>query len=212
MARIFPTAPMNPTPHLIIFTRYPEVEKTKTRLIPSLGAKGAADLHRTLTEQTLRTVKPLQHQANIRITIYFTGGSSDLMQAWLGTGFKYCLQGDGDLGQKMQQAILNTFNQGASQVIVIGTDCPGLTAEILTAAFQALENCDLVIGPAQDGGYYLLGLDHSMPELFTHIDWGTEWVLAQTQAAIAPKNYKIHYLPILRDVDRPEDWIAWQNS
>lgn len=200
---------MNPSHHLLIFTRYPEAGKTKTRLIPLLGAKGAADLHRTLTEQTVSTAKQQQQAVQMRITIYFSGGNHTLMQAWLGTELEYCPQSHGDLGQKMQQAVLTSFSQGASRVILIGTDCPELTGAILATAFQSLENVDIAIGPAQDGGYYLLGLRYPIPEIFDHIDWGTERVLAQTQANITQKHYKTYYLPILRDIDHPEDWFTW---
>lgn len=200
---------MNPSHHLLIFTRYPEAGKTKTRLIPLLGAKGAADLHRTLTEQTVNMVKRQQQTTPIKITIYFSGGNQALMQNWLGTGLEYYPQSQGDLGQKMQQAVLRSFSQGASRVILIGTDCPDLTGAILATAFQFLENVDIVIGPAQDGGYYLLGLRYPIPELFEHIDWGTERVLAQTQANITQKHYKTYYLPVLSDIDRPEDWLTW---
>jgi rSAM/selenodomain-associated transferase 1 len=200
---------MNLSHHLLIFTRYPEIGKTKTRLIPLLGAKGAADLHRTLTEQTVSMVKQQQQTAQIKITIHFSGGNHALMQNWLGTDLEYCPQSHGDLGQKMQQAVLRSFSQGASRVIIIGTDCPDLTGDILETAFQSLENVDIAIGPAQDGGYYLLGLRYPIPELFDHIDWGTERVLTQTQTHIAQKHYKTYYLPVLRDIDRPEDWLIW---
>ena len=200
---------MNPSHHLLIFTRYPEAGKTKTRLIPLLGAQGAADLHRTLTEQTVSMAKQQQQTAQMRITIYFSGGNHALMQNWLGTELEYCPQSHGDLGQKMQQAVLTSFSQGASRVLLMGTDCPDLTGAILETAFQSLENVDIAIGPAQDGGYYLLGLRYPIPEIFDHIDWGTERVLAQTQANITQKHYKTYYLPIFSDIDRPEDWLAW---
>lgn len=200
--------------HLLIITRYPEIGRTKTRLIPLLGAEGAANLHRRLTEKTISLVKKFWlsfKQENEAVTatsaVYFLGGNFELMRQWLGSDLTYYPQIEGDLGQKMQQAVTNAFEQKANRVVVIGTDCPTLTVVILREAFNILADYDVVIGPAEDGGYYLLGLSRAIAEPFINIDWGTERVFAQTQAALTAKNYKIHYLPRLRDIDRPEDYL-----
>ncbi|MFM7382251.1 MAG: TIGR04282 family arsenosugar biosynthesis glycosyltransferase [Microcystaceae cyanobacterium] len=194
--------------HLIIFTRYPEVGKTKTRLIPLLGAEGAAQLQQKLTEQTLSLGRSLLAQG-ITLRVYFTGGNSFLMQQWLGEDLDYWPQSGEDLGQRMGQAFVESFAQGAKQVVLIGTDCPGLTPSLMNQAFKQLTPREIVLGPAEDGGYYLIGLSHFLPALFQGIDWGSDRVLRQTQAIIQHQHYTVDYLPQLFDLDRPADWRKW---
>jgi uncharacterized protein len=193
----------------IVFTRYPEPGKAKTRLIPAIGDVAAADLHRQMTEQTLTKVKLLQQSRPVSIEVWFAGGDRDRMQTWLGADLQYQPQPTGDLGERMRQAFQVGFDRGVKATIIIGTDCPGLTVEILTAAFQALEQTDLVLGPATDGGYYLIGLRRSAPELFESIEWSTERVFQQTVAIASNLNLSLSCLPMLADVDRPEDLPIW---
>lgn len=158
--------------HLIIFTRYPEPGKTKTRLIPALGTIGAAKLQRQMTEYALFQVKELQKLINISLEIRFAGGDLQLMQDWLGAELVYHSQGDGDLGSRMARSLYDSFQGQAKQVVIIGTDCPGLNSHILAQAFEQIYTVDLVLGPAIDGGYYLIALRRFIPELFANIDWG----------------------------------------
>lgn len=198
--------------HLIIFTRYPQSGKTKTRLIPALGEEGAANLQRQMTEYTVSKVKKFQSSAAISFEIRFAGGDLQLMQNWLGTELNYQLQGEGDLGKRMKNSFLSAFNQGAQEVITIGIDCPGVNAQLLSEAFEKIRNCDLLLGPAVDGGYYLIGLKRAIEELFINIDWGTAKVLQQTVDIAQQFNLSVAYLQTLADVDRPEDLPIWQNS
>ncbi|GBE90508.1 TIGR04282 family arsenosugar biosynthesis glycosyltransferase [Nostoc cycadae] len=196
--------------HLIIFTRYPEAGKTKTRLIPALGSIGAANLQQQMTEYTLLQTQELQKAIGISVEVRFTGGNLQLMQDWLGSELLYKSQGEGDLGSRMARSLFDAFQKRAEYGIIIGTDCPGLNSQILATAFQQLQTVDLVIGPAIDGGYYLIGVHRFIPELFANIDWGTAQVLQQT-VAIAEKIGVSHtYLPALADVDRPEDLSIWE--
>nr|WP_224095311.1 TIGR04282 family arsenosugar biosynthesis glycosyltransferase [Nostoc sp. MS1] len=196
--------------HLIIFSRYPEPGKTKTRLIRALGAIGAANLQCQMTEHTISQVKELQKVINVSSEVRFAGGDVQLMQDWLGTDLVYQPQGDGDLGLRMTRSLYNAFQAQATQVVIIGTDCPGLNCQILTQAFKQIHTVDLVIGPAIDGGYYLIGLRCFIPELFVNIDWGSSQVLHQTVEIANKLNLSYHYLPELADVDRPEDLPIWQ--
>ena len=198
--------------HLIIFTRYPEPGKTKTRLIPALGVEGAANLQRQMTEYTLSKVKQVQQSTGISFEVRFAGGNLQLMQNWLGTELIYQLQGEGDLGKRMENSFLSAFNRGAQEVIIIGIDCPGVNAQVLTKAFDKIQNCDLILGPAVDGGYYLIGLRRAIGKLFTNIDWGTAKVLQQTVDIAEQLNLSIAYLRTLADVDRKEDLVVWQNA
>ncbi len=193
---------------LIIFTRYPEPGKTKTRLIPALGAEGAATLQRQMTEHTLAQVKELQAKRLVSVEVYFVGGNQQLMQSWLGTSVIYRQQGDGDLGRRMAIAFQTALEAGKQRVVVIGTDCPDLKAQLMVKAFHALEQHDLVLGPAQDGGYYLIGLCRLIPELFTGISWSTAEVLQQTMSIAQRLELAVAYLPRLSDVDRPEDLVS----
>ena len=198
--------------HLIIFTRYPQPGKTKTRLIPALGVEGATNLQRQMTEFTLSKVKKFQESAAISFEIRFTGGNLQLMQNWLGTELNYLLQGEGDLGKRMENSFLSAFNKGAQEVVIIGIDCPDISAEVLAQAFEKIHNCDLLLGPAVDGGYYLIGLKRAIGELFINIDWGTSKVLQQTVDIAQQLNLSVGYLATLADVDRPEDLPIWENS
>ncbi|MGV0027273.1 TIGR04282 family arsenosugar biosynthesis glycosyltransferase [Phormidesmis priestleyi] len=190
---------------LIIFTRYPEPGKAKTRLIPALGAEGAAALHRQMAEQTLTEVRHLQKLRPVVVEVRFSGGDCAQMQAWLGDDLSYYPQHSGDLGDRLSQAFQSAFDRGAKSVITIGTDCPDLSASILAIAFEKLQTHDLVLGAATDGGYYLIGLRHFVSDLFFGIAWSTSIVFQQTVAIAEKIGCSIAYLPTLSDVDRPED-------
>ena len=197
---------------LIVFTRYPEPGKTKTRLIPVLGAEGAATLQRQMTEHKLADVKKLQAVSKLSVEVHFAGGNEQLMQDWLGSSISYQQQSEGDIGCRMASAFEASFKAGMNHVVVIGTDCPDLNASLLVEAFQSLEQHDLVLGPAEDGGYYLIGLRRLIPELFTGISWSTAEVLQQTQSIAQKFGLAVAYLPRLNDVDRPEDLWVWKQA
>lgn len=204
-------SPNNPKKHLIIFTRYPEPGKTKTRLIPALGTVGAANLQRQMTEHTILQVKELQKKIPISWEVRFAGGNLQLMQDWLGNDLIYQYQTQGDLGERMARSLFDAFQKSAAQVIIIGTDCPGVNSQILATAFEKLQAFDLVLGPALDGGYYLIGLRRFVAELFANIDWGTNQVLQQTVDIAQQLNLSQFQLPPLGDVDYPEDLPIWQS-
>ncbi|MBE9043926.1 TIGR04282 family arsenosugar biosynthesis glycosyltransferase [Pleurocapsales cyanobacterium LEGE 10410] len=197
---------------LIIFSRYPEPGLTKTRMIPALGAAGAAQLQREMTEHTLNTAKSVQSSRNITIEIHFAGGNKQLMREWLGKDIQYIPQVAGDLGHKMQSAFERAFSLNHQRVVTIGIDCPDIDSVILNKAFDSLQTQDLVLGSAEDGGYYLIGLNRSIPQLFQSIDWGTERVFNQTKDIADRINLSLHKLPTLSDIDRPEDLAIWQRS
>ena len=199
--------------YLIIFTRYPEPGKTKTRTISALGAVGAANLQRQMTEHTLERVKKLQKFHPVSVEVRFAGGDKQLMQEWIGGDFDCISQGEGDLGQKMANSLLSAFQNPVESVAIIGSDCPDLTPELIVQAFQQLKlGSDLVLGVALDGGYYLIASRRFIPELFTGISWGSDRVLQQTVAKAENLNLAISYLPPLADVDRPEDLPIWEQS
>lgn len=195
---------------LIVFTRYPEPGKTKTRLIPALGPDGAADLQRRMTEHTLRLVPQLQRSCPVSVEVCYDGGSLDLIREWLGRDLSYAAQGGGDLGERMARAFDQAFDAGTEATVIVGTDCPGVTADLLRTAFEALRQNDLVLGPANDGGYYLIGLCRAIPQLFAGIHWGTDKVLQQTLETAKSLELSVTLLERLDDVDRPEDLRIWE--
>lgn len=194
---------------LIIFTRYPEPGKTKTRLIPALGKEGAAMLQRQMTEQKLAQAQKLQTYSPLSLEIHFAGGNEQLMQEWLGSNITYKRQSEGDIGCRMTSAFHESFQTGMKQIVLIGTDCPELNAKLIAQAFEELIQHDLVLGPARDGGYYLIGLNRFISELFTGISWSTAEVLSQTLSIAQKLELAVAFLPTLSDIDRPEDLAVW---
>lgn len=195
---------------LIIFTRYPEPGTTKTRMIPALGAGGAADLQRRMTNHLVAKIKPLIEQQSLTVEIRFDGGSERLMRDWLGPSFTYRRQGQGHIGLRMQRALVDGFQNSHTSIVIIGSDIPDISTAIIQQAFEALKSNNLVLGPAGDGGYYLLGMQNAdpgraYPELFEGINWGTNQVLSQTIAAANQLGIGYALLDTLKDVDRPAD-------
>jgi rSAM/selenodomain-associated transferase 1 len=183
---------------VVLFTRYPEPGQAKTRLIPALGAEGAADLHRRLTERTLQQVRA----AGLPYEIRSTGRDPAAFTTWLGTT-AVVDQGDGDLGARLQRA-------GAPYpTIFIGADAPDLSPGHLRDAAAALENHNAVLGPAEDGGYWLLGLSRPFDQLFERMPWGTDEVLHQTFTRLRQAHANLKVLALLADLDRPVDLERW---
>lgn len=198
---------------LLLFTRYPQPGQTKTRLIPALGADGAAFVQRQMTEQMVAKARQFSALPGRRLEVYSTGAGFRSMGLWLGFDLKYCGQGEGDLGQRMLRAVERSFFHGDVSVIVIGSDCPALSVDYLEKAAAALESgADLVLGPAYDGGYYLIGMRKVAPSLFENIPWGSEDVLAATLKAVHQLDWQVEQLPLLADIDRPEDLDAWRQE
>lgn len=188
-------------------TRFPEPGKTKTRLIPAMGADRAAALHRELIAHTLNVVCRSASQQQYHVEVRFFGGNEQQFHEQFGTQPSYAPQSDGTLGDRMNAAVAAAFHDGAERVIVIGTDCPQLRESHFTTAFENLTNHDVVIGPATDGGYYLIGMREHLPQLFENISWGTETVLQQTLAQAKTNGASLRKLSPLSDVDSVEDLI-----
>jgi rSAM/selenodomain-associated transferase 1 len=202
-----------PQPYRVIqFTRFPEPGHAKTRLIPVLGTKGAAELHRRLAELTLEQVKLLAQDDLVSLEVRYTGGSREETRKWLGTSFPIRSQGDGNLGNRMARALHSAFQEGVERAILVGSDCPELSRIHMSQALELLARYDVVLGPAKDGGYYLIGLRRDAPKLFEDISWGTEKVLAQTLSRIETLGLSKALLGALDDLDRPEDLHLWEKT
>ncbi|MBE9110985.1 TIGR04282 family arsenosugar biosynthesis glycosyltransferase [Nodosilinea sp. LEGE 07298] len=195
---------------LMLFTRYPEPGRTKTRLIPHLGPAGAAALQRRMTEHVLAQVQGAAQRLPLAVEVHFAGGNQGQMQAWLGNAVDYYPQAEGGLGDRLMAAFSQSFALGRPGAIAIGSDCPALGADHLAATLAALHQVDVVLGPATDGGYYLIGLRQPEPALFQNIAWGSDQVLAQTLAAATAQDLAVELLTPLTDIDRPEDLPQWE--
>ena len=158
---------------LIVLTRFAEPGKTKTRLIPALGQQGAARLQRQMTEHVMAAAASLNGQNGLSVEVRHAGGNAALMQDWLGSNFIYRPQDGGNLGRRMQRAFEAAFEDDAAAVVIIGSDIPGMTGDILRQAFEALRQKDLVLGPAKDGGYYLIAVHDPDNGVFSAAGWGS---------------------------------------
>jgi rSAM/selenodomain-associated transferase 2/rSAM/selenodomain-associated transferase 1 len=197
---------------LMVFTRWPQLGRVKTRLIPALGAAGAAELQRKMTERTLAWARRLARRRPLNLEVRYDGCDELTISAWLGPGPVYVPQGPGDLGQRMSRALHEALQEGARRVVLVGSDIPALEDGLMERAFNLLESKQAVFGPSRDGGYYLIGLSAPAPSLFQAIDWGSERVLAQTLAAAEAAGLEHSLLPALADVDLPEDLPVWESA
>ncbi|BCO07718.1 hypothetical protein GF1_00940 [Desulfolithobacter dissulfuricans] len=195
---------------LIIFTRYPRPGEVKTRLIPALGPEGATDLHRTLTERMMTSGRILASLRPVDLHIFYTGADISLMQQWLGSEATYHVQEGATLGERMAHALETMIEAGGSRILLVGSDCPFLDPDLLATALDRLRHKDAVLGPAVDGGYYLIGIHrgvkvHALRHLFENIPWGSSRVFARTMERIREAGLSCSLLPRHRDIDRPDD-------
>lgn len=188
---------------LMIFVKYPEVGKVKTRLAKALGDDTAARLHRHMAEDIIHRLKRC-HEYRTVVFFHPPGRESD-MREWLGGDLYYIRQSGQDLGERLANAFNVVLRSGARHAVVIGSDCPDVSQEVVMRAFQHLNENDVVIGPARDGGYYLLGLSRYIPGVFSSIDWSTERVFNQTIERVRELNLSFTILEALGDVDEPSD-------
>jgi rSAM/selenodomain-associated transferase 2/rSAM/selenodomain-associated transferase 1 len=190
---------------LCIFTRYPEPGKTKTRLIPTLGAGCAASLQYAMTAHILSAASRLISSRGVDCEVRYEGCDATSIRDTFGSQFSYSPQGYGDLGQRMLRCFQENLHKGIRSVVIAGADVPGIDEHILSKAFESLRHHDMIIGPAEDGGYYLIGLKTHVPGLFQDIPWGSADVLRNTLQAAEGLGLSVCTLPVLSDVDRPED-------
>ncbi|MBG7601653.1 MAG: TIGR04282 family arsenosugar biosynthesis glycosyltransferase [Gammaproteobacteria bacterium] len=195
---------------IMVFVRAPIPGKTKTRLIPALGKKGAARLHASLIEQTLYRIQSVD---DVNITLWCTPSTEDsYLQACAERyGIALKAQSGQDLGSRMQHAFETTL-RSAPWTIILGTDCPDLETCDVQQAIDAMHNgADAVAGPAFDGGYYLLGLRRTSASLFRQMPWGTENVWEITRNRMEQLSWNYTTTTWHHDLDRPEDLENFPN-
>jgi rSAM/selenodomain-associated transferase 2/rSAM/selenodomain-associated transferase 1 len=188
---------------IIVFGRYPVPGATKTRLIPLLGPLGAADFQRRMTEKCLGT---LIRSRLAPVSFCYAGGRPDQLKRWLAPyPVEIIPQVRGDLGARMKTALDTRLGSSGPPVVLVGTDIPGMSADAVARAFDALVEHDLVLGPSTDGGYWLVGIRRPL-DIFGDMAWGTARVLDQTLSTARRLNLKVHLLDPQIDIDTPEDW------
>jgi len=197
-----------PEARLLLLTKAPEPGQVKTRLIPLLGADAAAGLYTELVHDCLeKTVSaglcPVDVWCNPTTDHHFFQQCRDRYRIDL------YQQAQGNLGQRMSTAIQSTL-QTAGYVVLVGADCPSLTAADIDAGFNALKNgADVVLGPAEDGGYYLIGMSAHHSQLFEGVPWSTREVFPTTVARLQTLGLNLYTLPIRRDIDTADDYAAY---
>ncbi|MGB3753155.1 MAG: TIGR04282 family arsenosugar biosynthesis glycosyltransferase [Parerythrobacter sp.] len=196
------TDPRPTDAHLHIFARWPEPGKAKTRLIPAFGADGAAAIYTRLLAHTVAVAKA----SGLDFTVRATGASPERFRQMFGEEVTFIDQGEGDLSAKLSRV--------PAPGIVIGSDCPGLTPALLLAARDTLVKTDggkdaVVIGPARDGGYYLLGFAEDAGFAFADMAWSTDTVFAETVRRFVARGIRPAILPELSDIDTADDLADW---
>ncbi|GAA4641777.1 TIGR04282 family arsenosugar biosynthesis glycosyltransferase [Pontixanthobacter gangjinensis] len=184
-------------PLISIFCRWPTPGEAKTRLIPGFGPEGAAAIYTKLLAHTVEVARA----SGIAFELRVTGAPPTHFREALGQDLRVVEQGDGDLTAKLSRV--------SAPAIVIGSDCPGLIPQVLIAARDTLQTDPMVIGPASDGGYYLLGYKESADFAFTDMEWSTDTVFAETLKRFVAQGIRPAVLPELSDVDTAADLEQW---
>lgn len=177
----------------------------KTRLAKKLGPESACQAYRTLVEAVLEAIAPWR-EVELRFS---PDDAAAEVAPWLMPGWRAAPQGPGDLGERLGRAFEEAL-PSAKRTIIIGSDCPEIAMADLEEAQEALDDHDVVLGPAVDGGYWLIGLRQPQPALFRGVAWSSASVLEQTLANAAAEQLSVHLLRILNDVDTVADWERWR--
>jgi len=192
---------------LLLLIRNPRLGKVKTRLARTVGDAEALHIYRILLEKTRQAALGVQAERWLFYSDFMETGDD-----WPETHFQKKVQSGSDLGDRMEQAFQQAFDAGAGKVLIIGSDCPGLTGLLLQEAFDRLDNADFVLGPTPDGGYYLLGMKDLDVSVFRGIVWSTDTVRTSTLEKIQAAGKTCSLLPELSDVDTEADWLTYKTS
>jgi len=186
---------------LIIFARYPVLGKVKTRLASSFGKEFALGFYKVCSRHLFAEI--VRNQNDFFTPFLFCSEKDELKEIidWAGSGSEYCYQEGSDLGERMSNAFNKVFTLGAKKAVIIGTDVPDISKNLIASSFMLLDEKDFVIGPSTDGGYYLLGMKNLNYDLFSGINWSTETVLNQTINRITENNFSFAKLEQLHDID-----------
>lgn len=186
---------------LLIFCKNPHLGKVKTRLAATVGDAEALRVYRILLEKTRAAALNVEAERRLYYSDFVETGDE-----WPETHFHKHAQTGQDLGERMENAFRDAFSDGGTKVVIIGSDCPDLSGTLLQGAFQRLDEADFVLGPASDGGYYLLGMKTLEASLFRDMEWSVSTVGAETLHRIGGLGKSCFLMPVLDDVDTEEDW------
>ncbi|MCB1196545.1 TIGR04282 family arsenosugar biosynthesis glycosyltransferase [bacterium] len=189
---------------VIILTHYPHPGKVKTHLIPSVGAAVAAELHRKMTEHILDTVLKMRKSRRIGVIIGYSGTDDETMREWLGENFAYHPQPEGTLNDKLSY-FLEVYGRQQFSTLIIENDCPDLSVQVLTEAFETLKTHDMVFGPTHDGGYYLIGMKQYIQEVLTDNAWQTHGVFKKIMEIVRQTDISCACLKQLHNVGHPDN-------
>ncbi|MCP4580419.1 MAG: glycosyltransferase [candidate division Zixibacteria bacterium] len=190
---------------LMIFVKYPEPGKVKTRLYPEISLSKAAELYKAMVDDIITT-----HSDNIDYEIiicYAPAERIDDFNVWLGDRYTLKAQRGPNLGDRLINAFSQVFSDGFNKAIVIGSDCPQISRTEIEAAFDALNNRDIVIGPTEDGGYYLIGMSKLHEAAFRNISWSSDKVLGETLEILSKKRLSVDRLNSKFDIDTYRDVV-----
>lgn len=187
---------------LLYFVKYPTPGKVKTRLAKTVGDQEAAKLYSELAEKNFKVIASL-HQRNIcdLVVLFDPPEKREDIKRWFSLSCEYLPQCGGGLSERLACAFHEVFQKGGKRVMALGSDTLGLTADIIQQGFEALHSNDVVVGPAEDGGYYLIGSASFQPKLFEGIAWSTSDVLPQTYKTINNLRLSYQTLNQLQDLD-----------
>lgn len=199
---------------VIIFLKYPEPGRVKTRLAKDIGDEKACAIYKSLVENVIKNIFT-KNPGTYDVHIFFTPADKENeIKNWLKSiidnerafYIQYSPQEGNTLGERMSNAFQQTLQRkDCKRCIIIGTDCPEIDATMIESVFEILKEKDIVIGPCKDGGYYLLGMSGFVPDLFVDIDWSTDRVFKQTMGKIQKNNLSSSILETLVDIDTQED-------
>ena len=191
---------------LVVFGRAPVIGECKTRLISLLGPDGAYAAHVELMTGTLQRLAEVTAGR-----VLCCSEDSPTAARWAyELGYDFALQRGTDLGGRMADALSQAFVGGSQKVCLVGCDCPPIDRDYVWAAFRALDDADVVFGPAEDGGYGLVAMRELHQSLFENINWGSDDVLQRSVNIAQELGLKVSLLPIIWDVDTPEDWRRFE--
>ena len=188
--------------HLIIFVKNPVLGKVKTRLAATVGDERALEVYHKL----LAITRKVAIGVDCKRQLYYSD-VVDTDDHWGSEHFAKHTQRGIDLGERMLHAFIASFAEGATKAIIIGSDCPEITPRIIDEAFEALDRFDVVVGPAEDGGYYLLGMKRAIAELFINRQWSTSTVLHEMLTDVGRLGLSVGILTTLSDLDNADDLI-----
>jgi uncharacterized protein len=189
---------------VLLFIKAPVKGRVKSRLAAAIGEEAALEIYKDFVTTVLETLKAGRYP--FRIAVY-PREALESVRHWLGHDLDYLPQTGKDLGERMKNALARVFSDGIERAVIIGSDIPDLPDEVIHEAFRSLESKDAVIGPALDGGYYLIGFNARtfLAEAFDGIPWSTRTVFSDTMQVLERSSWAVHQLPLWRDVDTLED-------